>query len=437
MTHYDTETLFAFLEGMTPIDAGIEAHVASCEECSGELEAVRALLVTLREPRVWAKTPAAVFDAARAAAAVAEGMTMEDASAAMLCAEILAGPAVWWPQRLRNTDGARTAGVVRELLRKMRGLVEHAPHDALEVTGMALALAEELDPDAYPPHYVENLRAQALRDRAYMLTFTGRYAEAGECAATSAELFETVPAADCERARLALVRAMLLRSTGRSAEAVSSVREAAETLLTFGERLRSVTARMIEGDIFYHSGAVDRALGIWSSLLDDPSLDRLVAVRLTHNVALCHVDLGMPERAIEVLQDCIAEFECRGLRTEGTRSRGVLGRALVTAGRAAEALPLLRRAAGEFTELGLVTDFGLAALEIAEALLMLDRAEEAAAVCREVIARFTAAGLAPHATTALSYLREAEALAGERSVQLVRAARASMRRSSLSQSPGD
>ncbi|HYC89872.1 MAG TPA: hypothetical protein VEO54_11725 [Thermoanaerobaculia bacterium] len=423
MTHYDTETLFAFLEGMTPIDAGIEAHVASCGECAEELHAQRALLAALREPRMWAEAPASLPDAV----AFAERVASEDEAAARLCAEMLAGPAAWWPQRLRNADGAATAGMVRQLLARMRPLIERCPKDALQVTAMALALAEELEPGAYRPHYVESLRAQALRDHAYVLAFMSRYAEAGEHADRAQRLFATVPAPDCHLARLALVRAVILRGTRRPLEAVRYAREAAATFLAFGERSRFVTARMIEGDALYNSGAVDRALEVWSSLVDDPSVDALGAVRLAHNIALCRVDLGAPERAIAVLHGCIAELESRGLRTEAARSRGVLGRALTAAARPAEAIPLLRQTMRDFTELGLVTDFGLAALELAEALLALGRVAEVPAVCREVIARFTAAGLAPQATTALSYLREAEAAAGERSVRLVRAARASIR----------
>ena len=427
MTHYDTETLFAFLEGMTPIDAGIETHVASCEECAKELRGQRALLARLREPRMWAKAPMRVSEAARDAAAFAERAEAEEESASSLCAEVLAGPAAWWPQRLRNTDGAATAGMVRQLLSRMRPLIEQCPKDALQVTGMAHALAEELEPETYPPHYVENLRAQALRDHAYVLAFLSRYAEAGECADRAERLFAVVPASDCERARLALVRAVILRGTRRPAEAVSYARDAAATFLLFGERASYVRARMIEGDALYNAGAVDRALATWSALVDHPWIDRVGAARLAHNIALCHVDLGMPERAIEVLRDCIAEFESRGMRTEAARGGGVLGRAMIVAGRAAEAIPLLRQAMHEFAELALVTDFGLAALELAEALLALDRVDEVPAVCREVIARFTAAGLATHAMTALSYLREAEAAVGERSVRLLRAARVSIR----------
>ncbi|HEX6087866.1 MAG TPA: hypothetical protein VF266_25260 [Thermoanaerobaculia bacterium] len=426
MTHYDTETLFAFLEGMTPIDAGIELHVASCEACAEELRGQRAMLARLREPRMWAAAPVRVSEAARDAAAFAERAAAEEEEASRLCAEVLTGPAAWWPQRLRNTDGAATAGMVRQLLLRMRSLVERSPKDALQVTGMAHALAEELEPDAYPPHSVESLRAQALRDHAYVLAFLSRYAEAQEYADHAERLFALVPASDCERARLALVRAAILRGTRRPLEAVRYARDAAETFLAFGERSRYAIARMVEGDALYNSGAVDRALETWSALVDDPWVDRLGAVRLAHNVALCHVDLGMPERAIEVLHDCIAEFESRGMRTEGARSRGVLGRAMIAAGRPADAVPLLRQTMREFTELALVTDFGLAALELAEALLALDRVEEVPAVCREVIARFTAAGLATHATTALSYLREAEVAVGERAVRLLRVARVSI-----------
>ena len=43
-------------------------------------------------------------------------LIVEDEEAVAICDEVLTGPAQWWPQRLRKTKGAHTAGVVKQLL---------------------------------------------------------------------------------------------------------------------------------------------------------------------------------------------------------------------------------------------------------------------------------------------------------------------------------
>jgi tetratricopeptide (TPR) repeat protein len=425
--HYDGETLFAFLEGMTPIEAGIEEHVAACGECSAQLVEQRRLLERMGDPRLWQKLPPPPRDAIRELAAFAERVALEDELASSLCDAILTGPAAWWPQRLRTTRGTRTAGMVRQLLLRTRAYLERTPKEALQVTEMALGVAGELEAGAYPPHYVDSIRGEALRDHAYVLSFLSRYAEALDYAERAARLLETVPFSDCELARVWLVRATVLRNTGEHEEAARLAREAGDTFLAFGERARYVTARITEGAVVYAAGLVARALEIWSSVEGDPALDDVGAVRLTHNIALCHTDLGQPHRAIEALRRCIAELEMLGMEAERTRSRAVLGRALLAAGDASAAIPILRQTSRELAELGLIFDSGVVATEAAEALIAVNAPEEVAAICREVIARFTAAGLAPQAITALAYLREAEAAAARKPARLVRAARASLR----------
>jgi tetratricopeptide (TPR) repeat protein len=425
--HYDAETLFAFVEGTVPIEAGIETHVMACEQCSAEVEEQRRVVAMLAEECVWAEAPAPAGEAIGHASLAMERAAAEDEAAAVLCDEILTGPSVWWPQRLRKAGGACTAGMVRQLLLRLRTYVERIPKDALQIAEMAVALAADLDPAADPPHSVDNLHAQALRDRAFVLGFMSRYDEALRDARRSAELFATVPASDCERARLKLVRALVLRNTGCAEEAAALAREAGDTFLAFGERARYVSARITEGAVLYAMGAAERALEIWSSLQGDPELDDVAAVRLDHNVALCHIDLGRPAEAIEPLYRCVAQMDLFGLETERTRSRGALGVAVAATGNAAAAIPILRQAAQELAELGLVFDSGKVALDAAEAMLVAGRAAEAAAVCREVIARFTAAGLDRQAIPALMYLRQAEAAESEGSLRLVRLAQESLR----------
>lgn len=428
MAHYDEDALLEFVEGTSANGSEIAEHVASCEGCSRELGEQRALVAALTAGDVWEQEPAPPpqrhLDAIASFAARAR---TEEEEAAVLCEEILTGPAAWWRQRLRTTAGAQTAGMVRQLLERWRPLVQSAPANALHVTALAIELANALDVGSYPADYVLKLRAQAARDHAWVLSFMGRHPEALEVVDRARRLFEQVPHPEYDVARVDAVQAMILHALDRTTEAVALARGAAATFLRFGDRSRHLSARMTEGMILYETGAVQQALDVWNALDGDPALDDANAVHVAHNIAICHSDLGQPERAIERVTSCIAHYEILGMDIARTRSRWLLGHALAACGRTADAIPLLREVWREFDRLELTADAGLVALELAEALLVSGQPAEVPAICRDVIAQFTRAGMASRALTALSFLREAVAI-GQASPELVRHVHAFLRK---------
>lgn len=381
----------------------------------------RELLERLRDPLVWEALESWTASPVPAFGARLES---EDETAAVLCEEIFTGPPAWWPQRLRRTDGAQTAGMVRAILQRARLLSESRPPDALQATLMAEVVAEALEPEAYPRTVVVRLRSLALREQAAVLWFMGRYGECLEVAERSKRLIEWLPCAEWDLARLAQVKASALQNLNRTEEAAELAREAGETFLRFGDRPRYVGARMIEAAALYEGGQVERALEIWRSLEGDRGVDAVGAVRLAHNVAMCVVDLGREvETVVEPLRRCAAEFERHGMLAERTRSRWTLGTALMVSGRIPEAIGVLRTAWREFAEMKLMVDAALAALDLAEALLANEEPNSVPAICREVIAQLTTAGMAPRAIPALSLLREAAAM-GRASRTLVQETRA-------------
>jgi tetratricopeptide (TPR) repeat protein len=207
-----------------------------------------------------------------------------------------------------------------------------------------------------------------------------------------------------------MVRAACLQYVGRAPEAAQLLRDAAETFRRYGDREWSVKARISEGTALYAMGEVAQALETWRSVEGAPELDELETIRVTHNIALGLCDHGEAEAAIASAGRCVADFERLGRTTERTRSRTVLGRALLAAGRADEAIPILRQARQEYLELEMVVEAGLSALELAEGLLVTHQTEEVPALCREVIAQLTQAGMGQQAAVALGYLQEALAL---------------------------
>lgn len=353
-------------------------------------------------------------------ATFAERVRDEEQAAMALCDALLTGPAAWWQQRLRQSRDACTAGVVRQLLERMRSLLGSSPAKALQVTALAIEVANALDVTAYPCDYVITLRARAYRDHAYVLSFMGRHPDALDFCDRAQALFDQTPIPAYDLARLALVKASTLRWVGRSGEALALTRTAGETFIRFGDQSRYLAARQLEASTLYIGGDIEQALAIWKAVeASDVPLDEHATVRLANNLALCYAALGRPHEAIEYFRRCVAEYEMLGVDVERTRSRWALGGALAACGRYSDAVPVLRQAAREFEQLEVIADAGLVALDLAEALLVLGRHEEVPSICRDVIGQFTRAGMAAAALTALSFLREAVA-AGQATPALVR-----------------
>ena len=427
MTHYDEEALFEYVEGTSPIAGDIESHVTGCDICSAEVGEHRALIAELSSKEVWEKAPAPTpRQFVVNVAAFAERARREEEEAVAICDDLLAGPSNWWVQRLRNTPAACTAGVARQLLTRWRQMVHNAPASALQVTALAIQVANMLDIAEYPCDYVLKLRAQGHSDHAYVLSFMGRHREALDFVDRARRLFEQAPLPEYDLARVATVKANILRNIDRTDEAVPLVREAAETFLRFGDQTRYANARVFEGAILFDRGSIDEALQVFLAIDGHPGLDDRNAVAVMSNIANCYAELGQPDRAAEYAPRCITMFEMLGMETERTRSRWVLGRTLVAAGKVPEAIPILRTTWREFEQFDMISDAGLAALELAEALLLTGTVDEVPAICRDVINQFTRAGMASRALTALSFLREAVAI-GQATPGLVRHVHAFLR----------
>lgn len=427
-THYDDEALFEYIEGTSPISGDIESHVAECDLCALEVVEQRELVAQLGTPEMWETPPPPPRQFVIDVAAFAERARSEEEDAVAMCDAVLTGPAAWWQQRLRQSGNAYTGGMVKELLERMRSMLGTSPANALQVTAMAIEIANALDIAEYPCDYVIKLRAQSCRDHAYVLSFMGRYAEALELAERAKRLFDQVPLPEYDLARLALVKASILRSIDRIDDAVTLVQGAADTFLRFGDKNRYFGARMTEASTLYLRGNVEEALAVWKAVeASETPVDELTSVRLAHNIALCYSDLGRPADAIEYIQRCVAEYGMLGIEAERTRSRWLLAHALTASGKYEDAVPILRQTWREFGQLEMVADAGLVALELAESLLVLGQSDEVPSICRDVIGQFTRAGMASRALTALSFLREAVAM-GQASPSLVQHVSAFLRK---------
>jgi tetratricopeptide (TPR) repeat protein len=407
--HYDPETLIEFAEGTSVLRGEIEAHAASCTNCAREIDAHRGMIDALRDPEVWRPQPVAPAPKPERIAALAtfkRRLDDEDDAARTLLDEALKGPSAWWANALRKS-GVRTAGVVRELLVRMRALSTRTPLDALAGVTLAAEVADSLLVTDYPSDFVITLRAQALRDQAWGLSVIGRFREAITVADRAERLLLQTPIPDYELARLNLVRANILRAVDRVDEAITLSQKAASVFERFGDRRMFVTARIYEGVTLFGRNEFAPALAAWESIEGDTAvIDDNTRLAIRYNIGVCYRELGHIDRAIETLTATTAEFEMLDMAANLAKCRWNLAMTVSATGRHVEAIPIFRKAWSELESLGMETDAALAALELAEKLLIAGRPEEVPAICRTLIDRFTRAGMGGSAMTALAFLRE-------------------------------
>lgn len=365
----------------------------------------------LRHPSVWQpETPVRPPQRVQELASLAERLAAEDRNAAALLDSIANTPATWWRTGVMKSPHGRTAGTVRQLLGRMRTEVRRSPARALDLTSLALEIANEISLIDYPSDLVISLRADAWRDHAYVLQFVGRFREAVAALHEAERLQRETAIPEFGLARILLVRASILTSTDKQQEAIDCAGQAATIFLEFGDRQKYAAARITQAGMLHEYGAVREALEIWESIKNEEALDELNRVMVIYNLGVAYSEVGQTSKAVEHITLSIAEYELLGMNTEAARARWALAKTLVSAGKFAPAVGLLDRTWKDFEALEMEGDAALVALELAETLLVIGDAERVPQICRTLLDRFTRAGMTSRAITALAYLREVVAL---------------------------
>jgi tetratricopeptide (TPR) repeat protein len=420
-SHYDEFALFEYAEGTSEQREEIEAHLADCPVCATSIGEHRRFVAALGQPAVWENAPEPApksrFDDLLS---INTRLQREDAAGSAIVEDALTGPTAWWRTRLRKADGWRTAGVVRQLLERVRPTIDAgSPANALRIAELAVEVANELNVTEYPSDFVFGVRAQALRDHAYALSYVGRFPEALQIADRAERLFKQTPLPEYEVARLKLVRSIIYRSLERASEAVSLTHEAADAFHRFGQHRRYIDARVFEAAMLYKLGRTKDALAIWLELEKHPEISITTHVIVLHDIGTAYQQLRKYRESAEYLLRAAAEYEMLDIKPELVRTRWMIARTYMMSKRTADAIPLLRDVWREFESLEMESDAALAALDLVEALLAAGHYEQVPVICRTLLDRFTRAGMNSPAVTALAYLREAVA-AGQATRPLVR-----------------
>jgi tetratricopeptide (TPR) repeat protein len=345
---------------------------------------------------------------------------VEKKAATAVIAEVLSGPSAWWRERARRTPGVVTHACAALLIERSIALMDQSPADATDAAAVAVDVAEQLRPDAYPSGLVLAVRTDAWREYAYSLFYVGRLSEASTAIDAAEQTCRRLPSPEHGLARISLIRAQVYRGADRFDEAIALAAQAAETFARLGDQTRYAKARVTEGNMRHARGDVAAALTIWLAVEDAPGLahDGTLGMVL-HNIGYAYRDLGDYALARTYLGRARAQYETRGMAVEKVRTRWAEGGMLVMSGEAGEGLRILREAWRAFEKVGMELEAALVGLEVAEALLVTGDTDEVPSICRAILDRFVSEGMTSRAITALSFLREAIAV-GKAPPDLVR-----------------
>ncbi|MEA2571337.1 MAG: hypothetical protein QOI24_3338 [Acidobacteriota bacterium] len=389
-------------------------HLATCSACAGALTHIQQLAATLVDEIVWDEEP--LPDTPRASTVatlrtIATQMDAEDADAERYVAELLATPREQWLSVLSLNPHYRTPGLVRRLIVETDRLIDSRPADVVEITAVAVDVADGLAAASWYGDTVPRLRGAAWRERAYALYYVGRHVEALAAADRAAGHLAWVAVAEFDSARLMLVRALVLRELEQFDRALAASNSTAEIFQRFGDEKRQFYVLGVQALVAYAARDYRRALPLFDALANHAreSADWRTYAMMKQNMAGCYRELRQNEDALRSFGEAVTLFDKLGMEVDRVRATWHVGRVLLLEGRYSEASRLLCTVKDNYERLNVYDKAAMAAVDGAEASLMLGRGTEVMELCRHAVQFFERSGVpySQNAMTALSLMHEA------------------------------
>ena len=422
--HYDETTLYDYLDDPQKFGGReeLEAHLAECAPCRDRLEQLREFESALESTTMWdyAEALRNHREPPPSIRTLADMLSAEDAEAEKLLAPVIDSPAAFRRANVGASPRMQTAGTVRTLCAAARERRERQPMHGLALADAAVAITEQLSRERYPSTLLADLRGNAWLERANVLRYLGRFAEALDALDIAEKSFLSTPVAAHSIALVDYVRSVVFVKSDRLDDATRLARASARVFRQFGEEDRFLHAKIVEATSLFLRHRYREALELFLSLVPPAKDlgDAATLARLYANSASCHIALGETSAGSELCSMALSLYEALGMETEKVRARWTLGRMQLAAGDLPGGLARLRQTRSEFEALGLTSDAALVTLDIVEALLAAGDAREVPMLCSALVESFTNAGLTGSALTALAYLRESVAV-GSATPQLV------------------
>lgn len=408
--HYDDDALVTMLaSGANAADS----HLRACGECTEKLDTLRLVTDALADAATWEKPREVAAAPNRGTIATlrsfADTMAAEDRAADAFLAQLLAGPRETWMPILAAHPESRTAGTVRRLIAATDRALDTMPADAVELTALAVDIAENLS--AYRPDTLARLRGGAWRERAYALFYTGQFAEAEKAVCEAERAFEGCVVAEYEQARVGIVRAVVEKGLEHHPAAIDAAAASVETFSRFGDRTRLISADVAAVHARYgvgdFKGAREALLSLEKQLRDSDGAETHSMVLA--NLAYCARELGKTTEAMHYYEQASTLLDDLGKTSDSVRLRWNAAAVIAAEGRTRDALVRYQAVRDELSRLGMTGAAMVVNLEIAELLLVEGDFEAVSNLCKVAMDEFRASGLGhtARALTALAFMAEA------------------------------
>lgn len=413
MTHPDRDELLRYRIDRSQVDdpEGVDAHVAACLLCAGELAAIDAEDRLLRDEEVWMMVDAAAAprsDRVQEVLKLRTRIERENEAARRALAPLLHPSPRLAEANLAGNPAFLHAGTVRVLCDVAREYHERKPLSALEAATEAHRVASEL-----PPGSTSGRRycmAIAQRERATALRYLGRLREALQALDEAEAGFDQNPAVDVfELAIVNLSRAYVLVNADRFDEASSCAASAGQVFREYLDMSRALGALTVEARCLLELGHAEQAAQLCESIVASARRHgekTMVACGLL-NAGVAYRHARSFARAEQRYFDAIPLLEKLGLSTEVARANLQVATLAAERGDLHAAIPLLEASERELTAAGMTNDATVATLRWAEVSLALGLYDGVAAKCRQLVVAFDSQGVEKRARMALAYLHEA------------------------------
>lgn len=384
--HLTNSDLVDVIEGQ-PAEA-VRDHILECDRCAREVSGLQ-----------FATTfPTAMPEVLRRELGRIESEAAETRAAAGLLepARFSAGAVLADPR-------AHSVTFVRSMLDVATAQRETAPAFALELTDVAVQIAEGLTDDEPGSPVLPLLRATASRERANALRYLGRYDDALVALDRAGKTIAGVLVAGHEEARIHFGRATVLVKMHRFEEAEVHARASFELFSEFGDAVRVCDAQLLFALIAFerreYAVARERFTVVLklATALDDASRIALAE----NNLGAAEQECGDLVAAAEHFRSAVALYEHLGMTIERARTEWSLGLLSLSIGQHADAVRRLRSAAEALSRSGSAADAALVAIDLAE--FYVQQGDRTAA--DRVLAEIARENLPLHAVTAVDVLR--------------------------------
>lgn len=333
----------------------------------------------------------------------------ERADAPRLVAELAGATEAERPALIRSRPQLRTPAVCDLLLEQSFSQGFPDPMQAIELAGLAVRIAEQLNAGFYGRSVVQDLRTRAWAHLGNARRLASDFVGA-EQALTRAETHQKGGSADpLEEARVLDFKASLLSDRGRFEEAAELIEVVIEIYEEIRDSHRQGRALISKGVFLGYAGRPEEAVPLISDGLARIDRDREPRLELMahHNLAWFLNDCGRSTEARDLLKSFLGAY--REFPDVWTRLRLIWlnSRIAFGLGEWGEAEAGLRDARQRFLAEGIGYEAAMVTLDLAGLYLQQGRTAEVKTLAQEMLPLFLSQDIHRHAVAALAVFQQA------------------------------